>query len=216
MIMNKENKFNKIFSKKMLIVSVFLLLVLGISGCSTDSPKDEIEGNGSEQTETDTKEPEETEDNTNIYYDNLDPELKDIYNDFADITGEKKIISLTLVDDFDSNVEDDMYIYLQLQFEAEDKSDKELIKTAILEENKEIFKELSNLKEYSAITTDSLVPLENKQGHEVNNPVIVMKLNRDTLDNIQWGDFSIDDFKEVADHYREDPLLIEEWYFKHT
>lgn len=53
----------------------------------------------------------------------------------------------------------------------------------------------------------SEAPEVNQLGDEVNRPVIIMQLKRETIDKINWDSFSIEDFENVADYYQEDAIL---------
>lgn len=226
--MSKEDRPKKLFYKKWWFIAIFLVIIIGAGGCTVDNSKDETENNETGQTETEDNEQEETETEDNVtgqteiedneqeeaygstdtYYQSLSQEEKNIYDKVADVSGKEKIITVAIIEESETY----QFIYIQLQFKSDNKSDNNTIKSYILNEDIDMIKELSEMSEVNelnAIQIDNFIPIMYKDMdvEEVNRPVITMRLERETIDKINWDSFSGDDFEDTGDHYREDPIF---------
>lgn len=215
--MDKKRMTKNISFKKLWVIYIILVLAIGISGCSADDSQDETELDNTVQTETDNNKSEELKEetendeeenwgSTDIYYKGLSQEEKNVYDKVAKLAGREKILEVKILDESET----DKFFMIVLQFPSDDESDKNAIKSYMLDINKEILKELSEMpevKELNSVEISNLIPLLYKDiaDEELNQNVITMRPKTETMVNTNWEDILPEDLEEVFDHYRENP-----------
>ncbi|EJS04904.1 hypothetical protein [Bacillus mycoides] len=70
-----------------------------------------------------------------------------------------------------------------------------------------ILKDLSNEKNISEITFFYKYPLIDAYGNEKKDTVMKINLNRDTLDKINFDNFSYDNLPKISNQYWEHPTF---------
>ena len=140
----------------------------------------------------------------------------DIRKKVKKVTGDEtnrdiqKLISIMVSEDYETDVEGDMIVVIELNTDIN--ISQEETRTRSLNETKDIFKELSKVKDLSIVTINSYYPryYDDGKGEDFKREVFRATMSRATMDKINWSKFSIDDFESMADEYFEHLEFIEQ------
>jgi len=82
-------------------------------------------------------------------------------------------------------------------------------KKDFLNNTKDYMEKMKSLKEVTQATLVIQVPLTDQYGNVENGEVMRVMMNRETLDKINFENFSVDDISNIADDYYEHAALSE-------
>lgn len=85
----------------------------------------------------------------------------------------------------------------------------ETAKKDFLNNAKDYMEKMKSLKEVTQATLVIQVPLTDQYGNTENDEVMRVMMNRETLDKINFENFSVDDLASIADDYYEHAALSE-------
>ncbi|MGH0945480.1 hypothetical protein ACQVTS_31460 [Bacillus mycoides] len=120
--------------------------------------------------------------------------------------GEKKVESIQINDNLGTENENDKIVLITA--EGKENVSKNYTKKGMWTDTVSILKDLSNEKNISEITFFYKYPLIDAYGNEKKDTVMKINLNRDTLDKINFDNFSYDNLPKISNQYWEHPMPI--------
>lgn len=116
-------------------------------------------------------------------------------------TDKERIIS---IDDL-SESEDSLYYVISLN--ADDVLTTNMIRSGMLMDSKKILEPISKIENLKKVVLQWYFPMVDEYGNESDSQVMIINIEREALDKINWDNFDYENFRNVATTYFEHPAL---------
>ncbi|MFE4523991.1 hypothetical protein ACFRCQ_18095 [Cytobacillus firmus] len=100
-------------------------------------------------------------------------------------------------------------LYFVATLNADENLTNKLTKTGILSDSKSALEKISKIKELKKIVLQWQLPLTDQYGNTEDGQVMIINIEREALDKINWDNFDINNFENVSTTYFEHPALKE-------
>lgn len=116
-------------------------------------------------------------------------------------TDKDRIVSVELLP------EEDESLYFLITLNADENLTPELIRHGMLTNSKKIIEPISKIENMNKIVLRWHLPLVDSYGNSKDTEVLTINLEKDALDKINWDNFLVEKFPDVANTYFEHPAI---------
>ncbi|MCP1180550.1 MULTISPECIES: hypothetical protein [Bacillus] len=197
---------------------IYLTIIGGIAGAITDKKKDSqqatanVEKERKEAIETAQKEEKEQateekkEEKTTAPTEKQPASLEDKLNKITqDKVGKKNVESIKLNDNLGTEATNDKIALITLS--GKDNLTNNMIKKGMWKDTSDMLKDIAKEKDISEVVFFWKFELEDAYGNKKNDNVMKITYNRETLDKINFDNFSFNNIPTTATQYWQHPAI---------
>lgn len=206
--MGKEKAIKPIF-KKWWFWLIVILLLAGIGNMIEEPEAEQV--SGQPKTEEKKEEPKKTEKEKpkeEKAVEPKDPKAK-VESIFHKELGKENNMDKPRVVDIEDLSESADSLYFVATLNADENFTNNLTKTGILSKSADVLEKISKIKELSKIVLQWQLPLTDQYGNSDDGQVLIINIEREALDKINWENFNYENFAQVSTTYFEHPSFKE-------